>query len=50
MKDSLIGLLVDCVYYCSQHQQITDEEDWKLNRFLDYLYSFIEELDISSQK
>ena len=38
-KDSIVGLLADCVDFCSQHSEITDEEDFIMNCFLNELYS-----------
>jgi hypothetical protein len=35
---SLLGLLADCVYYCWQHEQITDEEELKLTNLIEKMY------------
>lgn len=40
MKNSVIGLLADCVDFCSQHSEITDDEDFAINCFLNDLYKF----------
>lgn len=37
-KGNLYGLLADCVYFCSQYDKITDEEEIAMERLLDILY------------
>ena len=38
MPNTYEGLLADCIYYCWQHEQITDKECWELEHFLKDLY------------
>lgn len=38
MKDSLFGLLSDCVYYCWQHREISESESAILTKLLNRLY------------
>lgn len=39
MKENLIGLLSDCVYYCWQHGQISDEDCLKLDHLCHLFYA-----------
>lgn len=36
-KNKTIALIYDCVYFCWQNHQISDQEDTDIEKFLDYI-------------